>query len=203
MKIKLLYTLVLILFTCSCDRFRHKNNTYDGNSGNDVLKLDSYKILPDKFVISYTIKNTFDYDIWVCDGINGVSKSDIGLKKKTLFLRLFSSLPYNDTILIYAPPIAYYSKLPPNSHISKTIEIELPIKNLSLFDSDRAPIWRVNASRLVLQVGYITPDELSKLGEWSRKESEDRLLVQVIRDVKIDEKILEAEICNVRIPVSP
>lgn len=169
----------------------------------DMIKLNSYNMLPDKFVISYTIKNSFDGDIWICEGINSFGKADIGLKKKTIFLRLFSCLPYDDEMLIFAPPFAYYSKLPVNSSISQAIEIELPIKKLSPFDSDRATIWKANASCLVLQVGYITPDEVSKLGEWARKESEGRLLVQVIRDVKIDEKILEAEICNVRIPVKP
>jgi len=200
MKIKLLCMLVLILFTFSCDRLKRENNIYDRKDMN-MIKVDSYKILPDKFVMSYTIKNTLDCDIWICDGINSVSKGDICLKKNTLFLRLFSSLPYDDTILIYAPPVAYYSKLPTNSSVSKTIEVELPIKVLSPFGSNRAIIGRVNASSLVFQVGYIAPDEISKLGEWARKELEDRLLVQVIRDVKIDERILEAEICNVKIPV--
>lgn len=197
MKKSVIYILGLIVFICSCKSINDNNHKYEDLS--DMLKIDSCEIFSDKLVISYTIENTYDYDIWICEGINSVGKADIGRKGKDIYLRFFSSLPYDEESLIYAPPLAYYSKLSPNSSTEKTISIDLPITSLSIFDSDK--IKRMDASRLIFQVGFITADDVNKLGIWAKKDLNEMLLVQVIRDVKIDEKINKVEIDNLKIPI--
>jgi hypothetical protein len=59
----------------------------------------------------------------------------------------------------------------------------------------------MDASRLIFQVGFITADDVNKLGIWAKKDLNEMLLVQVIRDVKIDEKINKVEIDNLKIPI--
>ncbi len=195
MKISLFYTLsfISLVFLNNCDK----------KQVSDMITLNSKRILPDKIEISYAIKNIHDYDIWICDGINRISKGDICLKGKTLFLRLFSSLPYDKYTYYYYSPVAYYSKLAPKSSADRSVEMELPVKYLS-FGSDEFVGEKV-ASKLTLQVGYFADKELSRLGEWAKRESESRLAVPVIRDGgEIEEKILEVEIFNnVEILVAP
>ena len=191
---------MLTFLICGCE-YSKDNSIGCKTDPDDIIGINSYERLPDKLIISYTIKNRYHHDIWICDGINRELRSEISLKKSTLLLRYFSSLPYDSNILIYAPPFAYYTKLLPNNSIHKTIVIDLPVKGLSSFLGSEKPIFGRNASCVELQVGYLTNENINMLDNLAKKESENTMLVQVVRDVKIDEKILIARIDKIKIPV--
>lgn len=200
MRIKSICILMLTFLICGCE-YSKDNSIGCKTDIDNMIEINSYERLPDKLIISYTINNKYDYDIWICDGINRELRSEIGLKKDTLYLRYISSLPYDSNILIYAPPFAYYTKLLPNNSIHKTIVIDLPVKGLSSFWGSEKPIFGRTVSCVELQVGYLTVENINMLGDWAKKESDDIMIVQVIRDVKIDEKILIAKIDELKIPV--
>ncbi len=199
MKKNIIYILGLMIFIYGCESKNDDNNNHKQGDLSDMLKIDSCEIFSDKLVISYVLENTYNYDIWICEGINGVGKADIGRKGKVIFLRLFSSLPYDENLLYYISPLAYYSQLSANSYAKRTISIDLPITSLSMFDSD--DIKRMSASRLIFQIGFITTDDVNKLGVWAKKDLNEMLIVPVICDVKIDEKIIKVEMDDLKIPI--
>lgn len=191
--------MTLTLLSCGCEHSKDKFNSY--KDPNSMIEISSYKISSYKLQISYTIDNVYNYDIWICDGINRDLRSEISLQKNTLFLRYFSSLPYDKNIFISAPPIAYYTKVLPNSSVNRRIEIDLPVSGLSSFFGSEIPLLKKNASCVELQVGYLTIEDVKKLGIWAKEESNSTILVQVIRDIQVHEKILNAEINGIKIPV--
>jgi len=195
--------IFLGVFIAGCGRFEEKS-IIDRSEDRAVIKIDSYEVSADKLEIYYTVTNNYDHDIWVCGGVNRMAKAVIEWENGTLCLRMYSSLPYDENVLYVMSPVGYYSKLPPKGRVSKNVDIELPVEKVSYFGSGPGwPIWKTNANRVSLQVGYITPEQVDKLGIWANKESEDRMSVTTIREVKIDEGIIKAGIGKVRIPVSP
>ena len=186
-----------------CDNSKEKIHSTAKMNSESMIKVNSYKVSDDSISISYTIKNIFKHHIWVCDGINSVGKCDIIMDGRTLYLRFFSSLPYDRNILLYFPPFAHYSKLPSNSVIERTTKINLPVKESDLSVLSNKRLNRLSATQIVLQIGYLTEEHLSKLDIWAKKESDEKAIVQIIRGIKVREEILEVSISDVKVPVSP
>ncbi len=195
--------LACVLLFISCHDMENNNSSTININGNRMIDINWFRVSRGSFLISYKIKNVYDHNIWICDGISGVGKCDIKIEEKTLYLRLFSSLPHDKNLVYVIAPLAHYSRLSSNVSVERTIKIDLPIRedDLSFFSNRKA--HRVNATQIVLQIGYLTEECLSILGGLAGRVSDGEIVVPIVRDVEVEEEILQVRISNVTIPVRP
>ena len=161
-KIRVMQVLAIC---CVCNMPFHTVGVDGGESPDDstreavTMELTGLEVGESSLVLSYTIRNGSDHDVWVCSKVSLTMPFEAFLTHdaQTFLIRKRLDVP-SQSRLHASPTLGTYVRLSPGDSLADVVTIDFPAMAQVLYASIAAELVKCTARRLVLEIGYYDED---------------------------------------------